>query len=278
MVPKDNPLTPEKIALGHQLFSDTRLSVNGTYSCATCHIPDQHFTDGKALAVGATGAQLPRNTPTLYNVAFNASFGWSDLGITELEDQHLIPLLSTAPIEMGFNQSQLDALNQDPALVGQFADAFGDPVAEISIDHIVAALASYIRTIRAPRSAFDRYLFFDRKDALSGLAQEGMTLFFAEEIGCATCHASLSFSGPVRHATQVAEPVFHNTGIDAEGAAFRAPTLRAIKHTAPYMHDGSIQTLEQVVQHYEQVDVERVPDFALNEQQRRALVAFLESL
>jgi len=252
--------------------------LNDTTSCASCHIPERHFTDGRALAIGATGVALKRNTPTLYNTAFNASYGWSDLGLTTLEAQHLVPLLGRDPIEMGFEESQLVKLATDAALHERFQQAFANSNEPVSIEHIVQALASYVRTLRAPSSSFDKYLFFDEHDALSELAQEGMALFFSEDTGCATCHASLSFSGPVRHAAQTAAPAFHVTAVSNSSIAFRAPTLRAIKHTAPYMHDGSLTSLQEVLRHYESVDVERVPKFKLTAHQRNALIAFLETL
>lgn len=276
ITPADNPLTPEKIALGKRLFSEIRLSVNNTYSCASCHQPSRHFTDGRRLAVGATGATHHRHTPTLYNVAFNTSFGWEDMGLRSLEQQHLVPLLNREPVEMGFTDSLLRTLAQDATYVAAYQAAFDDT--SITLTNSLRAIASYVRTLRAPQSAFDRYLFHDEASAMSAAARNGMALFFSGRLGCSSCHASLNFSGPIRHALMDAEPVFHITAVGGSSTPFRAPTLRAIRHTAPYMHDGSVPDLMAVIRHYETVDAERIPEFKLTEQERGELVAFLETL
>jgi cytochrome c peroxidase len=276
LIPADNPLTPAKVQLGQRLFTETALSVTDAYSCGSCHRPQHHFTDGLPRAVGATGEQHPRNTPTLYNVAYNASFGWLDEGLTQLEAQHLVPLFNNAPLEMGFDDSRLRVLATDPTYVTQFATAFTDGV--ISTENVTKALASYVRTLIAPVSAFDRYLFEDDSTALSASAIAGLELFFSPRLGCAQCHASFNLSGPISHQLQASEPVFHVTGVGSTNIAFRAPTLRMVKHTAPYMHDGSLATLYEVVQHYQQVRVERIPVFDLSAAEQRQLIAFLESL
>ena len=276
LVPPDNPSSAAKIALGKRLFSETRLSITGAYACATCHQPDRHFTDGRRQAVGATGEVHAFNTPTLYNAGLNSSLGWSSQHLTTLEDQHRIPLLNTNPLEMGFHQDHIKLLLADTSYAAQFAQVFAD--APITIRQLTQALAAYVRTLQPPISRFDEYLFLDRKNALSAQEHTGMALFFSERLGCATCHANLTFSGPISHAAERAEPVFHVTGVGADRQAFRAPTLRQIKHTAPYMHNGSLPTLHSVVRHYEDVDVERVPEFTLTDEQRGALVAFLGTL
>ena len=276
LIPADNPLTSAKVDLGKRLFSETALSVTGNYSCASCHQPERHFTDGLPRAVGATGEVHPRNTPTLYNAAFNASLGWQDLGLTLLEDQHRVPLFSTAPLEMGYDESLLEKLQSDSSYRAQFAAAFADGA--VSTDNMIKALASYVRTLTAPASAFDAYLFDDDKDALSDDAQAGLELFFSARLGCARCHASLGFSGPVSHALQQPEPVFHVTAVGGSSSAFRAPTLRMIRHTAPYMHDGSLATLDAVLEHYQRVRADRVPEFELSAAEHAQLIAFLESL
>ncbi len=285
IIPADNALTADKIALGKRLFSETALSATDTYSCASCHQPDRHFTDGLPHAVGATGEHHTRNTPTLYNVAFNASYGWEDLGLTTLEAQHAVPLFNTTPVEMGYDESRLEQLALDETYREDFASAFGNSDGDsganpelFSTSNVIKALASYVRTITPPLAAFDAYLFDDDKTALTEGAVAGLVLFFSDRLGCAQCHATLNFSGPINHAVQTAPPVFHVTAVGGTNQAFRAPTLRMIKHTAPYMHDGSLTTLAQVVQHYQQIRVERVPEFSLTDKEARQLIAFLESL
>ncbi len=273
LIPTDNALTPARISLGQRLFHDPALSVNGSTSCATCHQPERHFTDGRPRAIGALGGEHPHNTPTLYNTAYNASFGWRDEGLTSLESQHRVPLFNQTPVEMGYEDEFAERLAADPTYVNAFAAAYGMP---ITTARIIKALASYVRTLTPPETAFDRYLFYD--EPLDATARNGMTLFFSERLGCGSCHAAFTLSGPIHHGDQRAEPVFHVTAVGGSGTAFRAPTLRAVQHTAPYMHDGSLATLEDVIRHYETTDAERVPEFVLSRTERSALAAFLRTL
>ena len=279
LIPATNAWTPERADLGRRLFSDTRLSVTGVYSCASCHIPERAFTDGLSRAVGATGAEHPSNTPTLLNAAYNSSFGWTDKGITTLEAQHAVPLTSTNPLEMGFGPEQLQALNADEALRQEVEGAFGSP--EITLETVTQALASYTRTLLGADRPFDRYLLWDEQDALSDSAVAGMQLFFSKRLGCSTCHASFNLSGPVSHGGPQAvraEPVFHVTGVSDSQAAFRAPSLKYVQLTAPYMHDGSMPSLADVVAFYEAGTAPALTPFELTPMERDALIEFLESL
>jgi len=319
-VPADNPMSDAKVVLGEALFSDPRLSVTGAYSCASCHRPDLAFTDGLPTAVGATGQRHRRNTPSVFNAAYNASFGWADPNTTTLEAQHLIPMFNTDPVELGLNEEQvarlLDQLVTDQRIYRQLRGAFPELDRQVlGLQHIVQALASYVRSLVVANSAFDRYLFFD-EDTLTATAKTGMRLFFSERLGCALCHASFNLSGPVRSTlTPGVEPVFHNTGLyDLGGGrypdpgvaahtgqpedtgAFRAPSLRNVALTAPYMHDGSVATLREVLAIYaaggrviEAGDAAgdgrlnpfkrtEVSGFELSNEQRDALLAFLHAL
>ncbi len=273
LIPADNPLSEAKIALGKRLFHETALSINRTTSCASCHQPERHFTDGLPRAVGALGEVHPRNTPTLYNVAYSASLGWSDDGLIRLEQQHRVPLFNQTPVEMGYQDAFVARLQTEASYGEAFAAAFGG---EITTERVVMALASYVRTLVPPESAFDRYLFYD--EPLSADARAGLDLFFSARLGCASCHASFTLSGPINHAEQSAAPVFHVNGVGGSNQAWRAPTLRVVSATAPYMHDGSIPDLAGVLSHYETTDAERVPDFTLNDTERRQLITFLETL
>ncbi len=269
-VPADNPMSNAKVALGAALFSDGRLSVTGAYSCASCHVPALAFTDGRPTAVGATGELHSRNTPTLQNAAYAASFGWADPSIRTLEAQHPIPMHNHAPVELGFDQvaaARLAELNADPSLAPLRQAAVG--AAPLLETDVVAALASYVRTLIAADSAFDRYLY--RDEAMPASAQRGMRLFFSERTNCSVCHASFNLSGPIAVEEAAApQPIFHNTGLynlDGRGAypdaglarhtgkpsdmgAFRAPSLRNVAVTAPYMHDGSVASLAEVIEIY----------------------------
>ena len=265
-----------EIELGKQLFFNTALSANGTYSCATCHNPELHFTDGRQLAVGVFGDLHDRNTPTLYNVVYNTSFGWEDDGVSNLRDQHRIPLTGQAPIEMGFDAAALARLNKNQSLRTEFKAVYGS--GDIQLDRIVAAIAAYVGTLRHPANAFDRFVYLDDRTALSSAAQEGMALFFSDRLGCSGCHSGFTMSGPIRYTGHAGANEFHNTAVNGSTLKFRAPTLRAIAHTAPYMHDGSIANLEAVLDHYQTTAASSVPEFALSPAERQALLAFLRTL
>ena len=273
-VPADNPMSAQKVALGEVLFSDPRLSVTGAYSCASCHVPALAFTDGRPTAIGATGEHHTRNTPTLINVAYAATFGWADPSLTTLEAQHRVPMFNHAPVELGLDQvlpQRLAELDADPAIARMREAAYPDTSAGVTLDQVIQALASYVRTLLAADSAFDRYLYWG-EESLAADARRGMGLFFSARTNCALCHASFNLSGPVRQQGAPSPPaVFHNTGLynvggkgrypdpglalhtgrDADTGAFRAPTLRNVAVTAPYMHDGSIATLDVVIDFYD---------------------------
>ena len=268
-----------RITLGKQLFSDTLLSKHNNYSCASCHIPTLHFTDGLPVAIGALGEPHQLHTPTLYNVGLNSSFGWQDQNITQLEQQHLVPLFNQHPVEMGFSSNVLPRLSDKyPSLL---QTGFNTNSATTII--VVQAIAAWIRTIKAPVSKFDRFLFLDEPLAFTEQEKAGLELFFSTRLGCSSCHANLTFSGPISFMAKDgslvrAPPVFHNTKVGNSVQAFRAPTLRQIANTAPYMHNGSLATLQQVIEHYQNVDAERVPKFQLSDKESQALLAFLNTL
>jgi cytochrome c peroxidase len=318
-VPADNPMSSAKVAFGERLFADGRLSVTGSYSCASCHVPALAFTDGRATALGATGERHTRNTPTLINVAYAATLSWSDPSLTSLEAQHRVPMFNHAPVELGLDQvlpQRLTELSADPAIASLRQAAFPNSEAQVTLDQIVDALASYVRTLISADSAFDRYLYWG-EESMTPQAKRGMNLFFSERTHCSLCHASFNLSGPVRQqGVPDPQPVFHNTGlynIDGTGrypdpgleahthraadmGAFRAPTLRNVAVTAPYMHDGSIATLAEVIEFYAAGgrNIEAGPNAGdgrvnpykrkeiqaldLTAQEKSDLVAFLEAL
>ena len=185
-----------------------------------------------------------------------------------------MPLLNHEPVELGFSARNRATLQADPGYEQAFADAFGSP--HITLDRVTQALASYVRTLQAPVTAFDRFLYHDEADALSADARAGLQLFTSPRLGCAACHGVPGPAEQRRRSTQ--PPAFHVTGVGASDRAFRVPTLRAVRHTAPYMHDGSLATLRAVLDHYERANSATLPGFELTEDERRALLAFLESL
>ena len=272
-VPADNPMSEAKTALGRRLFFDTRLSVTGQYSCASCHDPNRSFSDGRAVAVGATGASLPHSAMPLINVAYNVSFGWSDPKLTSLEAQMLQPLLNEHPVELGLRGREdqvAAALAQDESYRAAFAAAFasnpqasGSPQASgapgpaatttaITFDHIVKAIATFERTLVFGDSPFDRYVFGGEHAALSPEAKRGMGLFFSTRAGCSSCHSGFNFSGNWRDSQgETGNASFASNGTTDQ--PMRVPTLRNIAMTAPYMHDGRFATLDAVLDHYARV-------------------------
>jgi cytochrome c peroxidase len=321
-VPATNPMSEAKAELGRHLFYDTRLSGNGAQSCATCHEQERAFTDGRARAVGSTGEVHPRGSMSLVNVAYAAVLTWGNPSLTRLEDQALVPMFGTRPVELGLpmgDPALLPRLKAEPRYQALFAQAFdvdGDP---FSLDHVTQALATFERTIISASSPYDRY-HAERDDAaISTAARRGETLFFSQPLSCFRCHGGFTFSGAVDFEGRRDRGVeFHNTGLyNLAGALsypaantgiyeftrkpedvgkFKAPTLRNIAVTAPYMHDGSIATLEDVLAHYAAGGrtIPSGPDqgighdnpnknpalrgFALSPDQREDLVAFLRSL
>jgi cytochrome c peroxidase len=259
--PEDNPLTPEKIELGRRLFFDRRLSRDGSISCSSCHDPERAFSDGRAIAVGVLGRQGRRNAPALINRGYGRSFFW-DGRVATLEEQVLKPIQDPNEMDM--------TLLEAAAHVGLSA-------AEIS-----RALASYVRSILSGDSPFDRYINGDRA-ALSTEQQAGLQLFRGKA-NCTACHVGPNFTDERLHNTGVAWRDGRLADRGAGRGDFKTPTLREITRTAPYMHDGSLATLEEVIEYYDRggnrnpgLDPELRP-LRLSVEERRSLLAFLRSL
>lgn len=283
-VPADNPMSDSKVALGRRLFFETRLSVTGAYSCASCHDPAHSFTDNRAIAQGATGQPTANSAMALVNIAYNVSYGWLKPDVQSLETQMLEPLLNEHPIEMGVKGREahvLQLLDADPAYRTAFAAAFPESAGAATFDLMVKAIAAFERTLISGNSPFDRYVFGGEHDALTPQAKQGMALFNSARLGCAECHSGFNFSGNWRDAQgTTGTATFASNGTTA--TPLRVPTLRNSSLTAPYMHDGSLSTLEAVVAHYEQAGqratVPRLRSFTLDAPERAALIAFLQSL
>ena len=279
-VPADNPMSASKVELGRHLFYDRRLSGNRTQACASCHRQERAFTDGLPRARGSTGERHPRSAMSLANAAYLLTLDWADPKLTRLDRQARIPLFNTRPVELGMagrEDELITRLKAEPRYRRGFAEAFPEAApgegTAVTLEHTLQALASFVRTLISGDSPYDRLVFQGDDDALSPSAWRGMQLFFSDRLRCSECHAGFNFSGPVSYVgAPAAEPVFHNTGLyDVDGRGsypeadtglhavtgrrrdmgrFRAPTLRNIAVTAPYMHDGSVETLEQVVSFY----------------------------
>ena len=288
-VPPDNTMSQAKAALGRRLFFEPRLSLTGGYSCASCHQPARAFSDGRPLAVGATGEVLPHHALALVNVAYNISFGWNKPQLRSLEAQMLEPMLNQHPIELGLagrERALAAQLGAEPGYASAFAAAFPGEAQPVSFDHIVKAIASFERTLISGRSAFDRYVFSGEHAALSAQAKRGMALFFSSRVGCSGCHSGINFAGNWRDAAgATGRASFARNGTGAE--PMRVPTLRNVALSAPYMHDGRFATLGAVLEHYSEVGARvaagaridrRLPHAPLSASERAELYAFLEAL
>ncbi|HRD33690.1 MAG TPA: di-heme enzyme [Rhodocyclaceae bacterium] len=274
-LPEGESLAAERIELGRHLFYDKRLSGNGTQACGSCHHQDKAFTDGLPVAVGATGERHPRNAQALGNVVYNATLTWANPSLVTLEKQMETPLFGENPVEMGVNDRNRDEvlarIRGDARYPAMFAQVFPGGAEAIDWRNVIAAIASFQRSLIAGNSRYDRFL---RGEAVLAPNEErGRLLFFGERAECFHCHGSFNFNDQVVHAaSRVVETPFHNTGlynIDGAGGfpepnrgvfeltalpqdmgAFRAPSLRNVEVTGPYMHDGTIATLEDVLSFY----------------------------
>jgi cytochrome c peroxidase len=275
--------TQAKVALGKRLFEDKQLSATGTIACASCHDPKLSFTDGESTGKGVTGRPLVRHTPTLWNVAFSPLLFW-DGRASSLEDQVKFPV--EHPDEMG---STLDAaaarLSRHESYLRAFAEAFPHSPA-ITADTIAQALAAYERTLVSPPTRFDKWVAGDAA-ALSPSEVDGLRIF-AGKGRCTSCHTGFAFTDHGFYDIGLPSddpgrgPI---AGLSAATQAFKVPTLRELAWTAPYMHDGSLGTLEDVVRIYEMGGIARPtrakdlpPVIRLTDKERDDLVAFLGTL
>lgn len=317
-------MTMAKVELGRHLFYDTRLSVNGKQSCASCHDQAKAFTDGKARAEGTTGEIHPRSSMSIVNIAYTPVLTWANPNMKQLERQALVPMFGEHPVELGLSGKEAEVLAKlkaEPRYQKLFPEAFAGQSEPFTIDNVTKAIAAFERVLISGDSPYDRYLNGE-KTAISVSAKRGENLFFSERLECFHCHGGFNFSQTTDHVGKAfAEIEFHNTGLynldsvagggaypkDNQGTfeitqraedigKFRAPTLRNIAVTAPYMHDGSIATLEEVLDHYaaggrtiksgEYKGVGStnpnkssfVKGFTLTPQEKRDVIAFLKTL
>ncbi|MEO1634341.1 MAG: MbnH family di-heme enzyme [Cyanobacteria bacterium J06631_9] len=321
VVPEDNPMNAAKVELGRRLFYDSRLSATGDFSCATCHIQALAFTDGEKVSVGATGQVHPRNSMSLTNAGYNSVQTWANPLMQHLEQQMLVPLFGEEPVELGMAGKEAELiknLQNDANYQVLFNESFPEQ-ASVSVRNISRAIAAFERTIVSFNSPYDSYRYGGDSTAISESAKRGEALFTSERMECFHCHSGLNFSDSARHERSgFVEIAFHNTGlynIDGKGAyppnntgveeitleasdvgRFRAPTLRNIAVTAPYMHDGSIDTLSEAIDHYaaggrtitegpnagigseNPLKSSFIKGFEISESERQDLIAFLESL
>jgi len=321
-IPEDNPMTAEKVDLGRFLFYDRRLSVNQSISCGTCHEQRLAFTDGKKTNTGALNDLHPRNSMSLTNVAYNSAFNWANPLVKTLHQQALVPLFNEFPVELGWSDHEkqiLDTLKVDPIYKEKFAKAFPNQDDPFTTGNVTRAIASFEETLISGNSPYDKQLYQNQPTALSESAKRGMELFFSERLECFHCHGGFNFTQSTNHTQSVfVELEFHNNGLYNIGGTgeypeggrglwelttlkedmgrFRAPTLKNIELTAPYMHDGSIKTLEEVIDHYSRggrkietgefagdgalnlFKSELIIGFVISSQEKEDLINFLKSL
>lgn len=275
VVPDDNPMSNEKVALGRSLFYDKRLSGNGTYACATCHKQALAFTDGLGLPMGSTGQQLARSSMMLGGAAYNDFYTWANPLLTTLEQQMQVPMFSDSPVELGMSEhidEILGRLTGDALYTDQFAAAFPDEKHPVTLANIIRAIASFERTMFSSNSPFDRYQNGD-PTAISQSAINGAKAFQAEKLDCYHCHGVPNFASGFRtgntppSALNFRNNAIYNvggdgaypaanqglggfTGLSTDIGKFRAPSLKNIALTAPYFHDGSAATLDDVIDNY----------------------------
>jgi cytochrome c peroxidase len=342
-VPADNCMTAAKVELGRHLFYDKRLSQDQSMSCASCHRQEFAFADGKDRPLGITGETHPRNSQHLSNVAYHARLNWANPGVLELESQSVTPLFAQSGastiVELGLSgEAYLELLRGDDYYAEQFPAVFGGGVDSVNEVSIRKALAAFQRTLISGGSPYDKFL--NKQGSLSASALRGAVLFNGETAECFHCHGGFNFTDTSTHSgASAAEVAYHNNGIHSQAdyaarllrerglidltgksgdeGRHRAPSLRNVGLTFPYMHDGSFDCnpqdgalkldvggdcgadpvadmLGHIVDHYANgaalyasgaaravhphVDASLIRNFALSAQDRDDLVAFLLSL
>lgn len=284
-IPSGNLQTPEKVELGKMLFFDKRLSGNNTISCGTCHDPAKGFSDGKARAIGFGGKELGRHSPTILNAAYNGPQFW-DGRSPSLEDQAMKPI--EANVEMNLpREVMVGRLISIPEYKRRFRTIFGE---DPSLENVGMAIAAFERTVITPNAPFDRYARGD-KQALSPQEKRGLILFMSKA-ACTQCHNDPNFSDNKFHVLGVPQkgPLAEDSGRyevtkdEKDKGAFKTPSLRNIALTAPYMHDGAFETLDEVVEFYNQGGGSvphkspKLLKLRLTKQEKSDLVAFLKVL
>jgi cytochrome c peroxidase len=284
--PKDNPYSPQKAELGWYLYFDKRLSADGTISCASCHDPKQAFTDGGAFSKGIRGQLGGRSAPTVINRAFSLDQFW-DGRAKSLEEQAKGPIAN--PLEMGHTHELCEKCVAGIAdYRKRFKEVFGTE--KVTIDNIAKAIATFERTVLSGNSPYDKFVNGDEK-ALTPSQKRGMDIFFSNNARCDSCHEGVNFTNGkyANIGIGMDKPMpdpgrYVITRQEEDRGAFKTPTLREVAHTGPYMHDGSLRTLEDVVEHYNKGGIKNKwlhPDIRplnLTPENKKDLVEFLKAL
>lgn len=288
--------------IGRHLFYDKRLSVNGIKSCSSCHDQRYAFSDGYRTSLGAEGVPLKRNSPGLFNLESLRYYTWADNRIISLQSQMQVPLFNEHPVEMGFMKDVAALKNfllGDTYYGSQLPQAFPEREHPYTIDEVQECIVDFMLQFKSLNAEYDKYVAGETK--LDTLELKGMRLFYSDSVGCGSCHAGIFFTNAT-----INDTAYFNTGIfqntsalelpdsglfeathdPADIGKFRVPTLRNLAYTAPYMHNGSMRTLSQVIEHYVQIGQHqtsrnrsvRLKTVALQEADRQALISFLLSL
>ncbi|MFN0053042.1 MAG: cytochrome-c peroxidase [Planctomycetales bacterium] len=289
--PEDNPYSSAKAELGKLLYFDKRLSIDDTVSCASCHAPEKAFADGAPVSTGIGGQKGGRSAPTVINRGYSTQQFW-DGRAASLEEQAKGPVANS--IEMTSEKTAEAAhaaivkkLRGIPGYVKRFEQVFG--TREFDMDHVAKAIATFERTVCSGNAPYDRHQA-GKKDALTADQVRGMNVFF-NKAACDSCHLGFNFTDGsyVNIGIGMDKPNpdlgrFAVSGRDEDKGAFKTPTLRDIEHTGPYMHDGSLKTLEEVVEHYDKGGIknphldQRMKPLKLSAQDKKDLVAFMKAL
>lgn len=272
-----------KIKLGRYLFYDNRMSINNSKACASCHDPKFSFTDNYRRSIGAYGDLTEHNATPLINLIFNPYFTATDTSVHFPEQQINNPMFRDQPVELGWkgnDEEMLKRFSANTFYQKQFKLAFPDEKDPVSVKNIQQSITSFIKTILSFQSAYDDYFYHHNKNALNESAVRGMQLFQSSALKCSQCHNGINFNQPVFQSL----PHFI-TGLSGDSAMLKVPTLRNLAFTAPYLHDGSAETLPDVIKLYEaggQSSVKNkhpfIKGFKLNSQERNDLLSFLLSL
>lgn len=287
-----DPPTPERVRLGRWLFYDKRISADGTISCATCHRPENAFSEDTPVSTGIRGQKGGRKSPSFVNLAWTLypHFFW-DGRAKSLEEQALGPIAN--PVEMGStHEAMVSSLGKIRAYAGYFKEAFGDET--ITKDRVAKAIADYERTRMSGNSPWDRWQKKRDASAVSEQVKKGHELFFFGKASCNQCHLGQNFTDNTFHNLGVGyDPVtkafkdqgrYDVTGEEKDRGAFKTPTLREVSKHPPYMHDGSHKTLREVVEFYNRGGIPnptldpKMKPLNLTPEEVDALVAFMEAL
>jgi cytochrome c peroxidase len=314
-----NKFSTAKAALGRYFFYDRRLSVNQSKSCSSCHDPVFSFTDGYRRSIGAWGDNVQHNAPPLVNLIYNQYLTAADSSLHFPEEQIHNPMFHTAPAELGWTGNEtliLARIKKDNFYSQQLPRLFEDNA--FTVQNVQACISSFVKTIISFDSPYDRYTFYKDSMAMSAAQLRGMKLFFSDQLHCGACHGGINFSQPVLTDSKGKRAYYQNTGLyninnggdyptndrglveyshePADIGKYRVPTLRNLAFTAPYLHDGSAASLNDVVEIYENGgrnittglnsgDGRRHPNknplvqgFVLNKEQKKDLLSFLLSL